>query len=59
MGNSNRVLTVTFVVTNLPMDPDSIIHFCNQRGTAEQHIKEGKKAYRWMRLSCRTFRDKP
>ena len=33
---------VGFVVTNLPMDPDWIIHFYNQRGTAEQHIKEGK-----------------
>jgi hypothetical protein len=30
-----------FVVTNLPMDPDWIIRFYNQRGTVEQHIKEG------------------
>ena len=27
------------------------------RGTAEQWIKEGKLALRWMRLSCRAFRD--
>lgn len=27
------------------------------RGTAEQHIKEGKYAFRWTRLSCRKFRD--
>jgi hypothetical protein len=44
---------VGFVVTNLPMDPDWIIHFYNQRGTAEQHIKEGKQAINWTRLSCR------
>jgi hypothetical protein len=31
--------------------------FYNQRGTAEQHIKEGKHAFRWTRLSCRKFRD--
>jgi hypothetical protein len=40
-------------VTNLPMEPDWIIHFYNQRGTAEQHIKEGKQAINWTRLSCR------
>ncbi len=31
--------------------------FYNQRGTAEQHIKEGKHAFHWTRLSCRKFRD--
>ena len=25
-------------------------------GTAEQHIKEGKNAIRWTRLSCHAFR---
>ncbi len=29
--------------------------FFNQRGTAEQHIKEGKNAIRWTRLSCQKF----
>ncbi|MBZ0130568.1 MAG: IS1380 family transposase [Rhodobacteraceae bacterium] len=48
---------VGFIVTNLPMDPDWIIHFYNQRGTTEQHIKEGKYAFRWTRLSCRKFHD--
>lgn len=43
---------VGFVVTSLPMEPDWIIHFSNQRGTAEQHIKEGKQAINWTRLSC-------
>ncbi len=44
---------VGFVVTNLPMEPDWIIRFYNQRGTAEQHIKEGKQAINWTRLSCK------
>ena len=30
--------------------------FYNGRGTAEQHIKEGKNAIRWTRLSCHAFR---
>jgi hypothetical protein len=30
--------------------------FYNQRGTAEQYIKEGKNAVKWTRLSCRTMR---
>jgi len=29
--------------------------FYNQRGTAEQHIKEGKNAVTWTRLPCRRF----
>jgi hypothetical protein len=32
---------VGFIVTNMPMDPDWIVRFYNQRGTAEQHIKMG------------------
>jgi hypothetical protein len=44
---------VGFVVTNLPMEPDWIIRFYNQRGTAEQYIKEGKQAINWTRLSCK------
>ncbi len=31
--------------------------FYNQRGKAEQHIKQGKYAIPWTRLSCRKFRD--
>src|SRR3546814_21065669 len=38
------------------MEPDWVVRFYNQRGTAEQHIKEGKYAFRWTRLSCRKFR---
>jgi hypothetical protein len=33
-----------------------VVKFHNGRGTAEQHIKEGKNAIRWTRLSCRAFR---
>ena len=29
--------------------------FYNQRGTAEQYIKDGKGTIKWTRLSCRTF----
>lgn len=46
-----------FIVTNLPMEPDEVTRFYNRRGTAEQHIKEGKYAFRWTRLSCKKFRD--
>lgn len=48
---------VGFIATNLPMDLDWVVRFYNQRGTAEQHIKGGKHALRWRRLSCRKFRD--
>lgn len=46
---------VGFLVTNLPLDPEEVFAFYNQRGTAEQHIKEGKIALKWTRLSCRTM----
>ena len=42
-----------FIVTNLPMEPEEVVRFYNQRGTAEQHIKEGKQAITWTRLSCK------
>lgn len=38
------------------MKPDWVVRLYNQRGTAEQHIKEGKYAFHWTRLSCRKFR---
>ena len=34
---------------------EGIVAFYNKRGTCEQHIKEGKNAIKWTRLSCRTF----
>jgi hypothetical protein len=33
------------------------VRFYNQRGTAEQWIKEGKNAVKWTRLSCHDFVD--
>ena len=30
----------------------AVVRFYNQRGTAEQWIKEGKEATHWTRLSC-------
>ena len=33
-----------------------MVAFYNQRGTAEQWIKEGKYALNWTRLSCHRFR---
>ena len=46
-----------FIVTNLARPAERVVAFYNQRGTAEQYIKEGKNAIRWTRLSCRKFRN--
>jgi hypothetical protein len=46
---------VGFIVTNLARPAGRVVTFYNQRGTAEQWIKEGKGAIKWTRLSCRTF----
>jgi len=48
---------VGFIVTNLRRSAEKVVRFYNQRGTAEQWIKEGKGALRWTRLSCQRFRD--
>jgi Transposase DDE domain group 1 len=47
---------VGFIVTTLTGTTRAVVHFYNQRGTAEQWIKEGKKATYWTRLSCHRFR---
>ncbi len=44
-------------VTNLSRPAERVVAFYNQRGKAEQYIKEGKNAIKWTRLSCRKFRD--
>ena len=44
-------------VTNLSRPAGRVVAFYNQRGKAEQYIKEGKNAIKWTRLSCRKFRD--
>jgi hypothetical protein len=48
-------LRVGFIVTNLSAKPEGVVHFYNDRGTAEQWIKEGKYALNWTRLSCHRF----
>jgi hypothetical protein len=48
---------VGFIVTNLKWKSKNVVHFYNQRGTAEQWIKEGKYALNWTRLSCHDFVD--
>ena len=47
---------VGFIVTTLTGTTRAVVHFYNQRGTAEQWIKEGKEATHWTRLSCHRFR---
>jgi len=34
---------------------EHVVAFYNQRGTAEQWMKEGKGTIKWTRLSCRSF----
>jgi hypothetical protein len=46
---------VGFIVTNLSRPAERVVGFYNQRGTAEQWIKEGKNAVKWTRLSCCSF----
>ena len=47
---------VGFIVTTLTGTNRAVVHFDNQRGTAEQWIKEGKDTIHWTRLSCHRFR---
>ena len=59
--------TVGFIVTNRSLPNECVLAFysearsamvratCRARGTAEQHIKEGKHALKWTRLSCMRF----
>jgi len=46
---------VGFIVTNLTRPAKRVVACYNQRGTAEQWIKEGKNAVTWTRLSCHRF----
>jgi hypothetical protein len=48
---------IGFIVTNLIRPAKRVVRFYNQRGTAEQWIKEGKNAVKWTRLSCHDFVD--
>ena len=46
---------VRFIATDFARPAERIVAFYKQRGTAEQHIGEGKSAIKWTRLSCRIF----
>jgi len=48
-------LGVGFIVANLSRPAEWVVAFYNQRGTAEQWIKDGKNALTWTRLSCHRF----
>ena len=48
---------IGFIITNLTRPVKQVVRFYNQRGTAEQWIKEGKNAVNWTRLSCHDFAD--
>lgn len=47
---------VGLVFTDLLMEPEWIIRFFNQRGTAQDHIRAGKFEINWTRLFCKRFR---
>lgn len=47
---------IGFIVTNLSRTAERVVAFYNQRGTTEQHLKEGNNAINWTRLSCHGFR---
>jgi hypothetical protein len=46
---------VGFIVSNMTRPAERVVGFYNQRGAAEQWIKEGKNAIKWTRLSCCSF----
>ncbi len=48
---------VEFIVANLSRPVERVVASYNQRGTAEQYIKEGKNTINWTRLSCHSFRN--
>ena len=43
---------VAFIVTNLSRSAERVTRFHNGKGTAKQHIEEGKHAIDRTRLSC-------
>lgn len=46
---------VGFIVTNRSLPNERVPAFYKDCGTAEQHIKDGKYALKWTRLSCMRF----
>ena len=53
--SGERCPRLGFIVNNLARPAERVVAFYNQRGTAENWIREGKGAIKWTRLSCRTF----
>lgn len=54
---NQRLGRINFIVTNLRWKSSHVVKFYNNRGAAEQWIKEGKYALKWTRLSCHDFVD--
>ena len=50
---------VGFILTSLARPAERVVAFYNQRGTAEQRIKEGKGAVKWTRLCCHAVPSPP
>ncbi len=48
---------VGFIFTNLSRPAGRAVWFHSRRATAEQWIKEGKNAVRWIRLASRSLRN--
>ena len=54
-GHYDEPEILRYAITSIRPKGADIRH--NQRGTAEQYIKQGKNAVRWTRLSCQEFRN--
>ena len=57
LSHRNCVKQQAAIYRDLGVNPVNLTNPYNHRGTAEQHIKEGKNAINWTRLSCRKFRN--
>ncbi len=51
-----QLISATPVLFSYARPAAQVVAFYNQRGTAEQWIKDGKNANLWTRLSCQRFR---
>ena len=41
-----------FIVARRSIPNERVLAFCNDRGTAEQRMKDGRHALKWTRLAC-------
>ena len=46
---------IGFIVTNMSKAAKNVVRFYNKWGRCENHIKEGKYALSWTRLSCTRY----